>query len=167
MIENNGIYSIGTVERDTGIGRDTLRIRERRYGFPEPLRNDKGERVYSEMQLRRLQRIRRLLDRGLRPGKLLPMDDAGLDDVRSDRLPIEQLEFDTAHHALLFRAGGNDWRCDLQTYELRRIDDRKPVAEDGLAALPAENAPRASTRTGAETAVTFVNRTRSRGGEPL
>ena len=64
------------------------------------------------------------------------LDDAGLDDVRSDRLQIEQLEFDTAHRALLFRAGGNDWRCDLQTYELRRIDDRKPVAEDGLAALP-------------------------------
>ncbi|HEX5636366.1 MAG TPA: cobalamin-dependent protein, partial [Gammaproteobacteria bacterium] len=72
---------IGVVERDTGIGRDTLRVWERRYGFPEPLRNEKGERVYSEAQLRRLQRIRRLLDQGMRPGKLLPLSEASLDEL--------------------------------------------------------------------------------------
>ena len=60
------------VERDTGIGRDTLRVWERRYGFPRPVRNAKGERSYPEDPLRRLQRPRRLLDRGMRPGKLLP-----------------------------------------------------------------------------------------------
>ena len=38
MIENDGLYSIGVVERDTGIDRDTLRVWERRYGFPEPVR---------------------------------------------------------------------------------------------------------------------------------
>ena len=73
MVENKGLLSIGVVERDTGIGRDTLRVWERRYGFPEPVRNEKGERKYSEMQLRRLQRTRRLLDRVLRPGKLLSL----------------------------------------------------------------------------------------------
>ena len=76
-------YSIGVVERDTGIGRDTLRVWERRYGFPDPVRNAKGERVYPETQLRRLQRIRRLLDRGLRPGKLLPLDEDALDDLEA------------------------------------------------------------------------------------
>ena len=59
------MFTIGTVERATGIGRDTLRIWERRYGFPKPVRNEKGERIYSESQLRRLQRIRRLLDQGI------------------------------------------------------------------------------------------------------
>ena len=44
------LFAIGTVERDTGIGRDTLRIWERRYGFPTPERNDKGERVFSAEQ---------------------------------------------------------------------------------------------------------------------
>lgn len=83
MIENNSHYSIGTVERDTGIGRDTLRIWERRYGFPEPLRNEKGERIYSEMQLRRLQRIRRLLDQGMRPGKLLALSELDLDALEA------------------------------------------------------------------------------------
>jgi DNA-binding transcriptional MerR regulator len=83
MIENDGLYSIGVVERDTGIGRDTLRVWERRYGFPEPVRSDKGERKYSEKQLRQLQRIRRLLDQGMRPGKLLPLGDEGLDELEA------------------------------------------------------------------------------------
>jgi len=83
MTDNKGLYSIGVVERDTGIGRDTLRVWERRYGFPEPVRNEKGERAYSEMQLRRLQRIRRLLDRGIRPGKLLPLGESALDTLEA------------------------------------------------------------------------------------
>jgi methanogenic corrinoid protein MtbC1 len=83
MIEKQVLYSIGVVERDTGIGRDTLRVWERRYGFPEPVRNEKGERSYSELQVRRLQRIRRLLDRGLRPGKLLPLNDQQLDEIET------------------------------------------------------------------------------------
>jgi len=83
MVVNNSYFSIGVVERDTGIGRDTLRVWERRYGFPRPVRNKKGERAYPETQLRRLQRIRRLLDRGLRPGKLLPLGDDALDDLEA------------------------------------------------------------------------------------
>jgi DNA-binding transcriptional MerR regulator len=83
MIENDGLYSIGVVERDTGIGRDTLRVWERRYGFPEPERSEKGERKYSEKQLRQLQRIRRLLDQGMRPGKLLPLGEEGLDELEA------------------------------------------------------------------------------------
>jgi len=83
MIENDQLYSIGVVERDTGIGRDTLRVWERRYGFPEPVRSEKGERKYSEKQLRQLQRIRRLLDQGMRPGKLLPLGEEGLDELEA------------------------------------------------------------------------------------
>ncbi len=70
MIENQLFFPIGVVERDTGIGRDTLRVWERRYGFPAPVRDEKGERRYPEIQLRRLQRIRRLLDQGLRPADI-------------------------------------------------------------------------------------------------
>ena len=87
MIENHKLYSIGVIERDTGIGRDTLRVWERRYGFPDPVRNDKGERAYPEIQLRRLQRIRRLLDRGMRPGKLLPLSEDALDDLEASLQP--------------------------------------------------------------------------------
>jgi DNA-binding transcriptional MerR regulator len=87
------------VERGTGIGRDRRRVWERRYGFPEPVRNAKGERSYPEEQLRRPQRTRRLLDRVMRPGKLLPESsgqlnktvEAVLDAVRS--ADDGQLEF--------------------------------------------------------------------------
>jgi len=87
MTEQEPLYSIGMVERDTGIGRDTLRVWERRYGYPVPERNDKGERVYPEKQLRHLQRIRRLLDQGLRPGKLLALPASDLDRLEASLLP--------------------------------------------------------------------------------
>jgi DNA-binding transcriptional MerR regulator/methylmalonyl-CoA mutase cobalamin-binding subunit len=87
MVENERVYTIGIVERDTGIGRDTLRVWERRYGFPEPVRNDKGERIYPEAQIRRLQRVRRLLDQGLRPGKLLPLPEDALNQLETELQP--------------------------------------------------------------------------------
>ena len=101
MVENKGLLSIGVVERDTGIGRDTLRVWERRYGFPEPVRNDKGERKYSEMQLRRLQRIRRLLDMGIRPGKLLPLSEDALDELEASLQPETPQQLDKTVSAMI------------------------------------------------------------------
>ena len=94
---NYEYLSIGAVERDSGIARDTLRIWERRYGFPEPLRNDKGERIYPEGQLRRLQRIRRLLDQGLRPGKVVVLDDADLDLLEAELYPDDSTNESIEH----------------------------------------------------------------------
>ena len=94
---NYEYLSIGAVERDSGIARDTLRIWERRYGFPEPLRNDKGERMYPEVQLRRLQRIRRLLDQGLRPGKVVALDDADLDLLEAELYPDDSTNESIEH----------------------------------------------------------------------
>jgi len=101
MTESEGHFSIGVVERDTGIGRDTLRVWERRYGFPEPVRNDKGERVYPEIQLRRLQRIRRLLDQGMRPGKVLPLKEQELNELEASLLPQRLVLPDPAVETLL------------------------------------------------------------------
>lgn len=66
-----GGQRIAEVERDTGIGKDTLRVWERRYGFPNPERDDAGERIYPMDQIERLRVIRRLMDQGLRPGKII------------------------------------------------------------------------------------------------
>lgn len=63
--------SIGAVERDTGLSKDTLRIWERRYGFPAPLRDQHGERVYPPDQVDRLRLVKRLMDRGFRPSKVM------------------------------------------------------------------------------------------------
>lgn len=62
--------NISAVERDTGLGKDTLRVWERRYGFPQPERDRHGERVYPAEQVDRLHWIKRLIDRGYRPGRL-------------------------------------------------------------------------------------------------
>jgi methanogenic corrinoid protein MtbC1 len=66
-------YSIADVERDTGLSKDVLRVWERRYGFPVPTRNALGERLYDESQLQRLRHIRRLLDAGYRPARVVQL----------------------------------------------------------------------------------------------
>jgi methanogenic corrinoid protein MtbC1 len=101
MSEENSQFPIGVVERDTGIGRDTLRVWERRYGFPMPERNHKGERMYSVAQLRRLQRIRRLLDQGIRPGKLLPLDEPALDAMEASLQPGPAAPMDAGIRSIL------------------------------------------------------------------
>lgn len=70
------LHTIADVERDTGLSKDTLRVWERRYGFPVPQRDALGERRYDDAQLLRLRHLRRLLDAGHRPGQVvaLPLD---------------------------------------------------------------------------------------------
>jgi len=61
---------IAAVERDTGLSKDTLRVWERRYGFPQPIRDSNGERVYPPEQVDKLRLLKRLMDQGHRPGKI-------------------------------------------------------------------------------------------------
>lgn len=67
--------SIAAVERDTGLSKDTLRVWERRYGFPLPLRDSYGERAYGLDQVEKLRVIKRLLDsgHGHRPGRIVAL----------------------------------------------------------------------------------------------
>jgi MerR family transcriptional regulator, light-induced transcriptional regulator len=63
--------TISAVEREVGLSKDVLRVWERRYGFPSPARDAHGERSYPPEQVRRLRLVKRLMDQGLRPGRLL------------------------------------------------------------------------------------------------
>ena len=72
------IWSIAAVERDTGLSKETLRMWERRYGFPSPHRESTGERAYPHEQLERLRTIKRLLDAGHRPGRVVGLPRATL-----------------------------------------------------------------------------------------
>ena len=78
---------IAAVERETGLGKDTLRVWEKRYGFPAPTRDSAGDRLYSTAQVQRLKQIRRLLDGGLRPGKVVGLDDAQLGQLLESQEP--------------------------------------------------------------------------------
>ncbi|HEY1059578.1 MAG TPA: MerR family transcriptional regulator [Limnobacter sp.] len=68
---NQPSFSIAAVERDTGLPKDTLRVWEKRYNFPQPQRDAYGERVYPIDQVEKLRIIKRLLDGGHRPGKII------------------------------------------------------------------------------------------------
>ena len=65
------LVPIAAVERETGLSKDTLRVWERRYGFPTPARDASGGRAYAPEQLERLRLIRRCMDLGLRPGRIV------------------------------------------------------------------------------------------------
>jgi DNA-binding transcriptional MerR regulator/methylmalonyl-CoA mutase cobalamin-binding subunit len=54
-----------------------LRMWERRYGFPKPPRDDNGERQYTHAEIAKLRAVKRLMDVGMRPGKIIhaPLDE--------------------------------------------------------------------------------------------
>jgi methanogenic corrinoid protein MtbC1 len=70
---------IADVEQATGIARATLRIWERRYGFPRPGRDARGERSYPPEQVFKLRRVAELMAQGHRPGRLVRLEPAQLD----------------------------------------------------------------------------------------
>jgi len=84
---------------------------------------------------------------------------AGVETADADHLPLTHLEFDVAEKTTTFRAGGRDWRCNLESYKLTYIKDRELPQENESAAMRLEGSPRASTRTGPETELVFVNKT--------
>jgi DNA-binding transcriptional MerR regulator/methylmalonyl-CoA mutase cobalamin-binding subunit len=73
--------SIAAVERDTGLSKDTLRVWERRYGFPSPTRDAQGERVYPLQQVEKLRVVKRLLDAGHRPGAVVALTQEQLEHL--------------------------------------------------------------------------------------
>jgi methanogenic corrinoid protein MtbC1 len=64
-----GRYPIRVAARMTGIPIDTLRAWERRYGVVAPGRDDRG-RLYGDDDLRKLQVLRRLVERGHAIGRI-------------------------------------------------------------------------------------------------
>ena len=78
--------NIGAVERETGLSKDVLRMWERRYGFPGPARDDNAERLYPPEQVAKLRAIKRLMDTGMRPGKLMRASLAELNAMADARV---------------------------------------------------------------------------------
>jgi MerR family transcriptional regulator, light-induced transcriptional regulator len=70
--------SIRVVSNRTGIAADTLRMWERRYGFPRPARRAGGSRVYSEDDVARLHLLARAINAGFRPSEVVTLPAADL-----------------------------------------------------------------------------------------
>lgn len=67
-------YPVRLVARRTGLTPHVLRAWERRYGVVTPTRSDGGQRLYSQQDVERLTRLRRLTDRGHAIGHLASLD---------------------------------------------------------------------------------------------
>ncbi len=77
------LLPINAVERETGITKELLRMWERRYGFPEPERDEQGDRIYPMPQVAKLRLLRRLIDFGFRPGKIIMLPSEELERLLS------------------------------------------------------------------------------------
>ena len=138
------LLSIAAVERETGLGKDTLRAWERRYGFPVPSRDATGIRGYPRALVDRLALIRRALLAGQRPGRLLALPPAQLDAVLADlaaapaprRRQAGPRVFDIAEGLVALRTGGAEALRHWLTQGLARTGLSSFVV-DGIAPLTA------------------------------
>src|SRR5664279_4992971 len=79
--EPRGAAHIREVVRITGLRREQLYMWQRRYGFPAPLRDAFGDRVYPPDQVARLKLIKQLLSEGWRAGAVVPLADSALQSM--------------------------------------------------------------------------------------
>lgn len=84
---NRPAFTISATERETGLSKDVLRVWERRYGFPRPTRDHHGERLYTAVDVARLRAMKRLMDAGVRPGKIIGLEPAALNAMVDARAP--------------------------------------------------------------------------------
>ncbi|MYN07217.1 MerR family transcriptional regulator [Massilia sp. FT127W] len=90
--------TISDVERDTGVAKETLRVWERRYDFPQPLRDPFGERVYPTEQVVKLRLVKRLIDLGFRPGKVIQYSPEELQALAEKAAEGNKARSSRAHH---------------------------------------------------------------------
>ncbi len=76
-----GSLHIREVVRITGLRREQLYMWQRRYGFPAPLRDSFGDRVYPPDQVARLKLVKQLLSEGWRAGAVVPLAESALQSM--------------------------------------------------------------------------------------
>jgi MerR family transcriptional regulator, light-induced transcriptional regulator len=124
--------SISIVERETGLSKDLLRIWERRYGFPAPERDTTGDRLYPREQVSRLRLIKRLIDSGLRPGKVVPQNEhklLELAQVHGQAAAPPEYPHDLDRFILLLKKHDSDALKRFLNQQMVRLGIRKFVIE--------------------------------------
>ena len=80
-------YLIGRVTKLTGLSVDVVRVWERRYGAVRPARSDGGTRLYSDADIRRLQRLRQAVDGGHSISQAAKLSEDELDQLLAAEQP--------------------------------------------------------------------------------
>jgi MerR family transcriptional regulator, light-induced transcriptional regulator len=100
--------NISAVERETGLSKDVLRVWERRYGFPKPARDENGERQYTLGETAKLRAIKRLMDIGIRPGKIIGLTLEELNAMADARAPVRGQAAGTADRDIVSMLRAHD-----------------------------------------------------------
>src|SRR5512135_1421194 len=82
------LYNIGAVYRMTGIPIATLRIWERRYGFPQSARTPGGHRLYSERDVVGLRWVKARTEEGLQAGQAVRALEHVQEEGRFPQVPV-------------------------------------------------------------------------------
>jgi len=101
--------------QELGIGVDTLRVWERRFGFPTPERNTRGHRLYPPAQIDDLRIIKKLQNLGHRPKQLFALTAAERKALLNQQQP--DASHQDLHHLVTCVAAAqveNELRTQLQ-----------------------------------------------------
>jgi len=123
--ETENLKSIGEVAEATALSTETIRVWERRYGRPVPVRLPSGHRRYRDSDICWLRRIGEALARGHRPGKVIPLDDESLDALIAD--DVDRGEADPELTAMLDMVRTSD-EARLRQALMREIERVGPRA---------------------------------------
>ncbi len=88
------MLTIQQLSQELGIGVDTLRVWERRFGCPAPERNARGHRLYAPAQIDDLRIIKKLQNLGHRPKQLFSLT------APERKALLHQQQHDHHHHEL-------------------------------------------------------------------
>src|SRR5690606_11568244 len=94
--QGGATLSIGDLAEACGISVDTLRVWERRYGRPEPVRLPSGPRRYTEAHVRWLRRVATALATGHRAGAAVTASEEQLEQMIASAaaadVPAEEID---------------------------------------------------------------------------
>ena len=113
MSTETATWSIGDLAAATAIAPATIRVWERRYGRPRPVRLPSGHRRYSDEDVTWLRRVAEALARGHRPLRVVSLDDHALDALLAEHTTDGEREQAARRYLILIR----EYRDD----ELRRM----------------------------------------------
>ncbi len=117
------LLSIGDICSETGLSPDVIRVWERRYGFPEPVRLPSGHRRYRKQDLHRLRLMAEAVAQGHRPALVVRSDEATLRSLLAPVLDPEveallgavtALDSEGIRRLLRASLAARGWRAFLQ-----------------------------------------------------
>lgn len=118
------MITIQKLSQEVSIGTDTLRVWERRYGFPAPKRDARGHRLYPTEQVEDLRIVKKLQSLGWRPNKIFSLSSSDRREQLARELDqktpanksllnlvhnLDPLEIDTELRHLLQKSGPEEF----------------------------------------------------------